>query len=182
MVNRSTLAGWLRGLPLAILGSLLIALAVTVPVFALAPLLAFFLMSVPMFFCGVVALLHGVAVMFTRIVVSDRALSLAAPAWRGFPVPPVRRVVLKWDELLAIRHRREVYRLPGGLSFPVTVFALETGKGRIVLGERSTPGLREALVEMMRRTGLALQDDGEVTSGLMQTLLRGSPPWRGDND
>ncbi len=180
MVNRSTLAGWLRGLPLAILGSLLIALALTVPVFALAPLLAFFLMSVPMFFSGVVALLHGVAVMFTRIVVSERALSLAAPAWRGFPVPPVRRVVLKWDELLAIRHRREVYRLPGGLSFPVTVFALETGKGRIVLGERSTPGLREALVEMMRRTGLALQDDGEVTSGLIRTLLRGSPPWPGE--
>lgn len=180
MVNRSTLAGWLRGLPLAILGSLLIALALTVPLFALAPLLAFFLMSVPMFFSGVVALLHGVAVMFTRIVVSERALSLAAPAWRGFPVPPVRRVVLKWDELLAIRHRREVYRLPGGLSFPVTVFALETGKGRIILGERSTPGLREALVEMMRRTGLALQDDGEVTSGLMQTLLRGSPPWPGE--
>ncbi len=180
MVNRSTLAGWLRGLPLAILGSLLIALAVTVPVFALAPLLAFFLMSVPMFFSGVVALLHGVAVMFTRIVVSERALSLAAPAWRGFPVLPVRRVELQWQELVAIRHRREVYRLPGGLSFPVTVFALETGKGRIILGERSTPGLREALVEMMRRTGLALQDEGEVTSGLMQTLLRGSPPWPGE--
>jgi len=111
MGNRSTLAGWLRGLPLAILGSLLIALALTVPVFALAPLLAFFLMSVPMFFSGVVALLHGVAVMFTRIVVSERALSLAVPAWHGFPVLPVRRVVLKWDELLAIRPR-EVFPFP----------------------------------------------------------------------
>lgn len=177
MGNRSTLAGWLRGLPLAILGSLLIALALSVPVFASAPLLAFFLMSVPMFFSGAVALLHGVAVMFTRIVISERALSLAVPAWHGFPVLPVRRVELQWHELMAIRRRREVSRLPGGLTFPVTVFALETGKGRIILGERSTPDLREALVEMMRRTGLVLQDDGEVTSGLIRTLLRGSPPW-----
>ncbi|MCU0573438.1 MAG: hypothetical protein MUC41_10630 [Syntrophobacteraceae bacterium] len=148
--------------------------------FAHAPFLAFILMSLPAIFSGVVALLHGIAVLSTRIVISGSQISLVVPEWRGFPVLPVRRVSVKWDEFLAIRHRKEVYRLFAAFSFPVEIFALDTSRGRIVLAERSLPGIRQILTQVIGRTGLVIQEEGEVTVGLFQVLLKGSPPWRGE--
>ena len=180
MENKTAARGRLTGLSLGLLGFLLIALAAAAPFLANAPVLAFILMSVPAFFSGAVALVHGVAVISARIEITDRELTMVVPTWRVFPILPVRRLTVKWDELMAVRHRREVYQLLGTLPFPVDVFAIDTTKGRIVLGERSLPGMRQALVEIVRRTGLVIQEEGEVTPGLMWSLLRGSPPWHGE--
>lgn len=183
MENKLAFKGMLQGLSLMILGVFLLALAATVPVFASAPVLAFFLMSVPAFFSGAVALLHGLAVISACIAITDSELTLIVPEWRVFPILPVRRISLKWDELLAIRHRKEVYQLLAAFSFPVDVFALDTTKGRIVLGERSIPGMRRALMEVAGRCRLVIQEEGEVSLGVVHTLLKGSPPWHdGEKD
>ena len=177
MGNKLTYSGLLTGLALGLLGFCGVVLAVVVPLFAKAPILAFILMSVPAFFIGSIALAHGFAVIAARIEISDTGLKLAIPRWRVFPIPPVVRFSLRWDELLAVRHRKEVYQLLI-LPFPVEVFAIDTAKGRVVLGGRSIPGLQRALMEIVRQAGLTIQDEGEIKVGLIRTLLRGSPPWR----
>jgi hypothetical protein len=181
MGNKLLYSGLLTGLALGLIGFVGVALAVAVPVFAKAPILAFILMSVPAFFIGFIALVHGFAVIPARIEITDTALKLAVPGWRVFPIPPVIRLTLRWDELLAVRRRKEVYQLLV-LPFPVEVFAIDTVKGMVVMGGRSIPGLQRAVSEIVRRAGLTIRDEGELKLGLIQSLLRGSPPWRGGDD
>lgn len=181
MGNKLLYSGLLTGLTLGLLGFVGVALAVAVPVFARAPILAFILMSVPAFFMGSIALVHGFALITARIEVTDTVLKLAIPRWRVFPIPPVIRLTLRWDELVAVRHRKEVYQLLV-LPFRVEVFAIDTVKGRVVWGGRSIPGFQRALMEIVRRAGLTIRDEGELKLGLIQSLLRGSPPWRNGDD
>jgi hypothetical protein len=147
-------------------------------------MLAFILMSAPAFFSGAIAMLHGTAAIAARIEITDRELKLAVPKWRVFPILPVRRLTLRWDELLAVRHRKEVYHLIAipflsAFSFRIDVFAIDTTKGRVVLGGRSIPGMQRALMEIVRRAGLVIQDQGELKPRIIQSLLKGSPPWDG---
>jgi hypothetical protein len=182
MENRLIYGGLVPGLSLVFIGLFLIALAVVVPFSAGAPLLAFILMSVPAFFSGAIALLHGIAAIPAKIEITDSELKLAVPKWRVFPVPPIRSITLRWDELLAVRHRIEIYQVLAVFSFPVDVFALDTTKGRVVIGGRSIPGMGKALEEIIRRTGLVVQDEGELEPGLIQSLLKGSPSWGGGKE
>jgi len=177
MANKLTYGGLLPGLTLAMIGLLLVTLAAALPFLARAPALAFLLMSVPAFFCGAIALLHGIAIIPAKIAISDRELKLAVPGWRVFPLPPVRGLTLKWDELLAVRRRREVYKVFAIFPFPVDVFAMDTTKGKVVLGGRSIPGMGKALEEIARRTGLPIMDEGEVEPRLIRSLLKGPPSW-----
>ena len=97
-------------------------------------------------------------------------------------MPPVRRLTLRWDEVLMVRYRREVYQLLAIPSFPVDVFAIDTTKGRVVLGGRSIPGLQMAVKEIARRAKLDIRDEGELKPRLFRSLIRGSPPWGGNQD
>ncbi len=182
MGNKLICKGWQTGLPLVLLGMVGTALGVLVPFVVGAPILAFFLMSVPLLFSSVIALLHGAAVIPARIAITDADLRLTVPRWRVFPMPPVRNVTLGWDELLAVRHRLEIYQAPAipflaSVSFPVQVYAIDTRKGRVVLGGRSIPCLQEAVMEIVRRAGVPFQDEGEVKLGLIRSLFMESPRW-----
>lgn len=172
-----TVSGRVTGLVLALLGLLWLAVASVVPFTAGAPLLAFVLMSVPAAFGGIVALVHGTAVLSARLRTTDNQLELAAPGWRAFPVPPVRKLTVRWDEIRAVRRRTEVYRILGMVPFPVEVFAVETAKGTVVLGGSSIPGMRRALQQVAERAGLRVQDAGVIEAGMMRSLLKGPPPW-----
>jgi len=181
MGNKLLYSGLLTGLTLGLLGLVGVTLAVAVTVFARAPILAFILMSVPAFFMGSVALVHGLALIAARIEISDTALKLTIPRWRVFPIPPVIRLSLRWDELLAVRHRKEVYQVLV-VAFPVEVFAIDTVKGRVVLGGRGIPDMQRALMEIVRRAGLTIRDEGELKLSLINGLVKGSPPWRGGDE
>ena len=96
MENKPAASGMLTGLSLALLGFFLIALAAAAPFLANAPVLAFILMSVPAFFSGAVAMMHGVAVISARIEITDSELTTGCPHVARVPhpaSPPVNREV-----------------------------------------------------------------------------------------
>jgi hypothetical protein len=162
------------------LGSL--TLGVAVPFLLEDPAFAFILMGLPLIATGCVALLHGFSAAFTRIEISGQELKLAVPGWRGFPVPPVRRSVLKWNDVHAVRHRVEVYSVAippfaFGMFFPVNVYAIETSEERFILGGKSVPGLAGAVAEIAARSGLTVQYEGQVRTKLVKALLKGTPEW-----
>jgi hypothetical protein len=182
METNPTYRGIISGLALVLIGSCLLTMSVAVLFLAEAPLLAFLLMGIPALLTGGVAVLHGIGVIAARIEISDASIVLTVPKWRVFPMLPLRRLTLRWDEVLIVRYRREVYPLLAVpffvlVSFPVDVFAIDTTKGRVVLGGRSIPGLRIAIEEITRRTGLVIRDEGELKLGLFRSLIRGTPPW-----
>ena len=87
----------------------------TVAFVATDPLLACLLMGFPASFLGLMALLAGIAAVAARIEISNRCLRVAAPQWRGCPLPPVRKIQIEWDRGgRAVRHRIEVYHLLQG--------------------------------------------------------------------
>jgi hypothetical protein len=68
--------------------------------------------QIPLMFCAITMLLHGVAAASTRIEIDESGLRLAMPGWRGFPpAPPVRKASVSWDEVLAVRNRTELYHV-----------------------------------------------------------------------
>ena len=165
------------------LGLATICLAAALPFVLQSPILGFVLMGLPLIFAGFVALLHGFAAAFTRIEITEDELKLTVPGWRGFPVPPLRRASLGWSEVLAVRHRTEIYRvaiLPFVLAvpFPVDVYAIDTSRERFILGGRSVTRLAGVAAEISGRSGRPLQSEREVWAGLVNTLLRGAPPWQ----
>jgi hypothetical protein len=165
------------------LGVFMLCLSAALPFELQDPILGFILMGLPLIFTGSVALLHGCAAAVTRIEITEHELKLSVPGWRGFPVPPLRRASLGWSEVLAVRHRTEIYRvaiLPFALDmpFPVDVFAIDTSRERFILGGRSVRRLTEAIAEIAARSGRPLQSEQKVWAGLVGTLLRGAPPWQ----
>ena len=177
MIYKNRVAGFL----LIPFGLLLLVLALCIPFLLEAPLLGFILMSAPMLFCAVVLLLQGFAAACTRIEILDGGLMLATPGWRGFPVPPVRRAFLSWNEVLAVRSRTEIYHVPIFpvfmiIPFPVNVFAVDTAKGRFLMGGQKR-GLTEAVEEIANRSGSPVQFEGQVRAKFFHTLLHGAPEW-----
>jgi hypothetical protein len=165
------------------LGLGMLCLAAALPFVLESPLVGFVLMGLPMIAVGFVALLHGFAAAFTRIEITGDKLKLAGPAWRGFPVPPLRRATVGWSDVLAVRHRIEIYRVPilpfvAAMPFLVDVYAIDTSRERFILGGRSVPRLSGAVAEIAARSGCSVQSEPEVRAKLIGTLLRGAPPWR----
>ena len=165
------------------LGLSSLALGAAVPFLLEDPVFAFILMGIPLLICAVIALLHGFSAAFSRIEISERQLKLAAPSWRGFPVPPVRKAVLNWNDVRAVRHRVELYHVaipPFALNvpFPVDVYALETAQERFILGGKSIPRLADAIADIAVRSRLPVRREGEVRSSLLKALLKGTPEWQ----
>jgi len=167
------------GLILMLLGILTIGIGIAVTVIANDTLLAYLLMGLPTLLLGLIELLTGFATFAARIEISRNGLTIAAPAWRACPLPPVRRFRLRWDEIRAVRHRAEIYHLlPGeGLPFPVDVYAIDTEKGRIVLGGKSLRGLAEAMREIAVRSGGGMRAEEPVRAGIFRSLAKGPPAW-----
>lgn len=167
------------GVILVLLGILTIGIGTGVTVIASDTLLAFLLMGMPTLFLGLIELLTGFATFAARIEMSRNDLTIAAPAWRACPLPPVRRFRLRWDEIRAVRQRAEIYHLlpGGGLPFPVDVYAVDTEKGRIVLGGKSLRGLAEAMREIAARSGGGMRAEEPVRAGLFRSFVQGPPAW-----
>lgn len=178
MTYRSRAAGFF----LIALGLFMLGLASILPFVLEAPILGFILMGVPMIFTGLIALLHGIAAGFTSIQITEHELKLVVPEWRGFPAPPFHRASLRWDELLAVRRRKEIYGVPIppfalSMPFAVDVYAIDTARKRFILGGKSLSRLPEAMTEIAGRSGLAVHLEADASAKLVKTLLRGAPAW-----
>ena len=127
---------------------------------------------------GVFGVLIGYVSVSTRIEIGRDGLVIAAPGWRSCPYPPVQEVRLGWDELRAVHHRTEIYRI-GFLPFrlPVEVYAIQTERDWIVFGSYYLWDLEPVLINIAHRAGCSWREAGEVEAGLWQTLRHGAPPW-----
>lgn len=163
------------------LGLVNLVFALLLPFLLQDRVLGFLLMGIPMLFGAAVLLLHGIAAACTRMDIDESGLKLAVPGWRGFPVPPARKASLLWDEVLAVRNRTEIYGLtilPVALAipFPVNVFAIDTTRGRFIMGGKSI-WLPHAIREIANRSGRPVRFEGEVRVTIFRTLLHGAPEW-----
>lgn len=125
------------------------------------------------------ALLAGIAAVAARIEISNRCLRVAAPQWRGCPLPPVRKIQIEWDAITAVRHRIEVYHLlPGrGLPFPVDAYAIDIKDDRLIFAGKSIPHLAQAVRDIALRSGRPIQEEPPVQADVVGSLLKGPPRW-----
>jgi hypothetical protein len=127
---------------------------------------------------GAFGVVIGYVSVSTRIEVGPNGLVIAAPGWRACPYPPVEEVRLQWHEVRAIHHRTEIYRigfLP--LRLPVEVYAIQTSRDWIVFGSYYLWDLEPVLIDIAHRAGCSWREQGDIETGLLQTLRHGAPPW-----
>jgi hypothetical protein len=177
--ERKIYSGRGRSVLLVMIGALAIGCGTALWFVAADRLLALVLMGLPAGFLGVIALLAGISGLKARIEIHHGALTLAAPQWRGCPLPPVRKHQFSWDEIRALRHRTEVYHLlPGrGLPFPVDVYAIDTACSRVIVGGKSIPQMAQAIRDIALRSGRAILEDSPVQAGILGSLINGPPAW-----
>lgn len=131
--------------------------------------------GVPLLGGTVLGLALGYANLHTRIELSAERVEIVAPSWRGFPAPPLQHLSVALDEIRTIRRRTERLGLGlPGLRLPVDVYAIETARGRVVLGSYYLGELEAVLGEIFARSGCARADDGEIGFGLLQILTGGA--------
>lgn len=136
------------------------------------------LIGLPLAAAGLGGLLIGYAALSTRLEITEGGLAVEAPSWRAIPIPPVQQLQLGWDEVRAIRHRTEIYRLgPLPVRLPLEVFAIETARGRIILGGYYLWELEPVLIEVAHRADRPWREDGTVEASLLHTLRSGPPAW-----
>ena len=136
------------------------------------------LIGLPLALAGLVGLLVGYAALSTRLEVTQAGLVVEAPSWRAVPMPPVQKIDVAWHEVRAVRHRTELYRLgPLPIRLPLEVFAIETARGRVVLGGYFLWELEPVLIEVAHRADCPWREDGAVEASLLHTLRSGPPAW-----
>ncbi|NJD06610.1 MAG: hypothetical protein FIA97_08950 [Methylococcaceae bacterium] len=172
-------SGKIGGAAIMLVGLLSLGISILLPFAVGDPLLGVVLMGLPLLLLGGFELVSGFASFATRIEIHQETLVLSAPAWRGCPLPPVRKLSPRWEEVQAVRYRAEIYHLlpGGGLPFPVTTYAIETQKGRMILGGKLVPGLAEAMAEIAHRSGCSVSEERPVTAGILRVLFKGPPSW-----
>jgi hypothetical protein len=114
----------------------------------------------------------------TRIEIAPEGVLVTTPGWRACPYPPVRQYRIRWEEVRAVRHRTEVYRIgPLPLRLPLEAYAIETIAGPVILGGYYLSDLEPVLIDLAHRADRPWREDDEVESGLLQALRHGAPPW-----
>ena len=126
---------------------------------------------------GIFGVLIGYVSVSTRIEVGPHGVVITAPGWRACPYPPVQEFELDWDELRAIHHRTEMYRL-GSFRLRCEVYALEAATEFIELGSYFLWDLEPVLIDM-NRAGCPWCEDPEVEASLLHSLGHGAPSWQG---
>jgi hypothetical protein len=127
---------------------------------------------------GMFGMLIGYVAVSTRVEISPEGLVVVAPGWRACPYPPVRQIRLNWDEVRAVHHRTEHYRiglLP--IRLPVEVYAIETAHEWIVLGSYYLWNLEPVLIDIANRADCPWREDGDLGVGLFRTLRGHGAPW-----
>jgi len=136
------------------------------------------LIGLPLAIAGLVGLLIGYAALSTRLEVTQAGLVVEAPSWRAVPMPPVQQIEAGWHEVRAVRHRTELYRLgPLPIRLPLEVFAIETARGRVVLGGYYLWELEPVLIEVTHRADCPWREDAAVEASLLHALRSGPPAW-----
>ncbi|MGB8718303.1 MAG: hypothetical protein WCD46_03265 [Desulfobacterales bacterium] len=178
--ERKIYSGKLMGAILLFIGVVALGCGTAISFVAADPLPAFALMGLPASSLGLIALLAGVATLAARIEISRGCLSVAAPQWRGCPMPPVKKISLRWDAIKAVRHRTEIYHLlPGkGLAFPVEAYAIDSENESVIFAGKSVPHLAQALSDIALRSGRPIQEEAPVQASILGSLLKGPPRWR----
>ena len=136
------------------------------------------LIGLPLVLAGIAGVLIGYAALSTRLEVTQAGLVVEAPSWRAIPMPPVQQIEVGWHEVRAVRHRSELYRLgPLPVRLPLEVFAIETARGRVVLGGYYLWELEPVLIEVAHRADCPWREDGAVEASLLHALRSGPPAW-----
>jgi hypothetical protein len=179
MDKKKVYSGRIRGVVLISLGLFSLSAGIIVLLMATDFLPALLLMGLPVLLLGFVELLAGMATFATRLEMCHESLRVIAPQWRACPMPPVTRLRVPWTEVRALRHRKEVYHLLPGKSLPFAVdaYAIDTEKGRAVLGGKPMPHLASALREVALRAGLSLQEELPVEGSLFEVFFKGPVGW-----
>jgi hypothetical protein len=125
---------------------------------------------------GIFGLLIGYVGVSTRVEVGAHGLVLSAPGWRAGPFPPVQEFRLAWDQVRAVRHRTEIYRI-GPLPLRFEVYAIEGAGALIQLGSYYLWDLEPVLIDIANRAECRWCEDGEIEARLLPTLLHGAPAW-----
>jgi hypothetical protein len=168
----------LPGAVLAVLGIAALVLLALMPATLGVGWLPAVLFGLPLALGGACGALVGYAVASTRIEVAPDGIAIAVPGWRGCPFPPVRQYRLGWQDVRAVRHRTECYRLGRlPLRLPFEVYAIETADGIIPFGSYYLSDLEPVLIEIAHRADRLWREDDEVYADLLRTLLHGIPPW-----
>jgi hypothetical protein len=143
------------------------------------PWLAAFLMGLPACVLGSIAMLSGIASLSTRIEIGTDLLMLAAPRWRGCPLPPVTKMNVRWDSIKTLRHRKEVYHLlPGkGLPMPVDAYVIDIENKKFVFVGKAIPHLTRAFNEIEALSGHPLREEPSVQAGIIKSFMKGPPCW-----
>lgn len=161
---------------LSLLGAAALGLGVTLPGFLKAPVPGFLLMGLPLCLGGLVCLLHGLALAGCHFRVDADGLKAMAPAWRGFPCPPVRRLEVRPGQIRAVSRREVRYTMGGVTLLNVALWRLETeGGGGAVFSETGLPGLAEAMTRLAETAGLPVSRPGTAQQGIFAALA-GRPP------
>lgn len=179
MGEEKTYSGRFRGGVLSLLGLFSLCMGVAILFLVVDVLLAFVLMGLPLFVLGFVELLAGITTFATRVELGHEGLRVVAPRWRATPLPPMTRLDVSWRQVEAVRRRTEVYfLLPGrALPFAVDVYAVETEKGRAILGGKPVPRLSSAMQEVASRAGLSVQEEPLVEASLSKVIFKGPLDW-----
>lgn len=166
----------LTGALLASLGMLAFGLLALLPTTFNGVSLLRTLIALPLAAGGIFGVLIGYVSVSTRIEVGADGAVVAAPGWRAGPFPPVQEFAFRWNQVRAVRHRTEVYRI-GPLPLRFEVYAIETSVGLIELGSYYLWDLEPVLIDIVHRAECRWCEDGEIEAPLLRTLLHGAPDW-----
>ncbi|MFH1058835.1 MAG: hypothetical protein V1797_09190 [Pseudomonadota bacterium] len=168
---------------LLVLGLACLGLTAALPFTLTSPVPGFVLMGLPALLAAAVCLLHGWTLLRLRLVIADGGIAVTAPAWRGFPCPPVRLRRLAWGEIKAVRRRQQRYHTgrtgsANGLTLLIcALYSLETDEGPVILAQGALPGLAGHIQAICQRAGLELIDCPAVEVSTVQALLGREPAW-----
>ena len=132
--------------------------------------------ALPLAVGGIFGVLIGYVSVSTRMEIGPEGAVVVAPGWRAGPFPPVQEFAFAWNQVRAVRHRTEVYRI-GPLPLRFEVYAIETARGLIELGSYYLWDLEPVLIDVAHRAECRWCEDGEIEAPLLRTLLYGSPDW-----
>ncbi len=182
--NRVTArAGRVRVGSLLALGLACLGLLPTLGLTLSSPGLGLLLMGPGLLAGGLAGLAQGWALARLRLEYDDRGLRLHAPSWRGCATPPLRRLELAWPEVTGVAWRWQRYhpRRAGSVNAPtllnIRVYVIHTGRGRVVLGQGSLPGLEQLMAAIAHRAGTVVRQAPAVAVGLAQALAGREPDW-----
>lgn len=153
------------------------------------PWFAVLVMGVPLVVSAHLCLTAGWGEIIARVEIDKDGFSLVLPRYRGFiPFWPAQRLDAKWTKVHQLRRRVVRTRLLI-MQFDYYSYSIVTESGRATMikflpnwlfntstGTSQNIPVSEVIMQVVGRTGLALQDEGEVLGGgFFHNIFFGDP-------